>query len=332
MQIKNAIVHLLEKQQQSAATLTLREDELDCTSPELEKLMQQVIKLYNEKTGRGYGSFHADTTSYPLSNLLNNHLNQGITFIYFTHNAMHNLKSRIDTKHFATGGYVLFIKYEHNGSEALAIISLKHKPGFTFDDDLELTGQKHIDLDHLHEMARIDITKWKADQDRYLSFAKRRQGNNEFSEYFRSFVGCDEFSDEKTMTKTLIEAVKKFSQRDGIDEAKSQLIRQVVHDYCDEKAKSNEAISLLRLSTLLNEDDPEEFTRFVNEADILLSDGFRPDKAIYKHLQRIQLKSKAITLSFDADMLDDSVIYNENDGTLLIKELPEAFKRELASR
>jgi nucleoid-associated protein len=332
MKIKNAIVHLLEKEKNSATTLKLRSDELDCTSPELEKLMQQVIKLYNEKTGRGYGVFHADTNSYPLSNLLSNHLNQGVTFIYFTHNAMHNLKSRIDTKHFATGGYVLFIKYEHNSNEALAIISLKHKPGFTFNDDLELAGQQHIDLEHLHEMARIDITKWTANEERYLSFAKRRQGNNEFSEYFREFIGCDEFSDEKTMTKTLIEAVKKFSQRDGIDEAKGQLIRQVVHDYCDEKAKSNEAISILRLSTLLNEDDPEEFTRFVNESDITLSDGFRPDKSIYKHLQRIQLKSKSITLSFDADMLDDSVIYNKNDGTLLIKELPDAFKRELASR
>lgn len=326
MQIENAIVHLIKKDQHQDPTLQLAATVLEANEG-LTSLVDKLRKLYNEKASLGYGKFQDSITAYPLSGLLKKHQANELDFVGWSREAMDLLKQRIDSA--ATGGHVIFVRYQENGSDFMLIASLKDRSGVGFNEKLELTERGHIDLDHVHEMARINITSWLAKGDRYLSFAKGRAGRSDFTHYFREFIGCTEFTESKTLTSALVHAVKQYGIDQGLDEEKRLAIRQETFDYLE--AHRAEGVSLDALSHRFSDDDPDAFRRYLNENPerFPISDGFKPDRSIYRALKRVSLRSSAITISFDAELLQHQIMYDKAAGTLLIKELPNSFRMQL---
>jgi len=65
--------------------------------------------------------------------------------------------------------------------------------------------------------------------------------------------------------------------------------------------------------------------------EIADSDSFKMEKEIFvekaalKKLTRLSGSSRALTLSFDSELLGESVVFDADSGTLVIKELPKSL-------
>lgn len=329
MIINSAIVHRLEKEKHGQPLLDLRDEALPIDE-NLTFLISSIRKLYSEKTGRGYGVFDADTVNYPFSTLLTDHCEGIKNFVDFTHMAMTTLESKIQSVQLATGGYVLFVSYNEGDRQYLIVASIKHRPGLAFDNDLNLTGSMHIDQERLHEMSRVDISEWKNGGTRYLSFAKRKLGTDDFSKYFRDFIGCDDFSSSTEMNTLVLNAVKAFGVERGLDQSSQRQLRAVVYNYFEEKSVAKEQVSLTMLSQRINETEPEAFLTFINERheEFPISDGFDPVKSVYKRLKTFVMSDKSLKIQFDQDDFGTRIVLNP-DGTLLVRQLTSTFLKEL---
>ncbi|MGV0129539.1 nucleoid-associated protein [Burkholderia gladioli] len=337
LNLHQAVVHYLNKSRDedgkgAGATLQLRDQPL-AVSDQLAQLVTTLKKLYNGNTGRGYGSFSNDEVTYPLSKLLNGHGTREWSFLDFTRESMNILRQRIDQSPLATGGYIFFANYSEAAETYMLIASLKNQPGLVFDERLELANQQHIDLSKLHEMARINLSSWRRKADKYVSFAKKRSSQDDFTKYFREFIGCDEFTESKALTRSLLEALRDYNALDGVTPDERARRRQVVFDYCDEKRVAGERVSLRALSARLSDDEADAFLNFINQReDLAVADDFEPDRSVYKGLRRIRGSDKHLTINFDADQLDTRIIYEPENGTLLIKDLPTNLRQQLDNR
>ncbi|ABA88242.1 nucleoid-associated protein NdpA [Syntrophotalea carbinolica DSM 2380] len=329
VEIHNAIVHLVKKERHQNPDLRLREEPLP-VDDKLSELITSLRKLYNEKTARGYGVFHQDTINYPLSTSLNGHLNNEVDFVEFSHNAMRTLVAKVTGVQLATGGYILLASYNENNADFLIVASIKHRPGLAFDQNLNLTGSVHIDLEHLHEMARVNVTSWLNNGERYLSFAKRRGGDDGFSDYFREFIGCEEFCNSTEMNKITLRAVKAFGDQRNLDAETRRQLHAAVFNYFDEKRLAKETVSLAALSHRIDDEQPEAFLTFINEnaEEYPLGDGFDPVKNIYKGLKTFVIKDGSVKIQFNQEDFGTRVILNA-DQSLLIRELNPDFIRQL---
>jgi nucleoid-associated protein len=334
MELHRAVVHVLDKQRLAdgsspPATIRLRDAVLPA-GEQLGALVARLRTLYNSKAGRGYGVFNQDQVGYPLSSFMAGYAQPAWNFLSFTQNAMHLLKQRIDQAALATGGYIFFAHYSEGGEAFMLIASLKDRPGLAFNELLELANQQHIDLDHLHEMARVNLSAWSSGAERYLSFAKRRSSTDDFTRYFREFIGCDEFTQSKALTRGLLEALALYNEQPDVTPDVRSRRRQIVFDYCEEKRATGERISMKALSGRLSDDAPEAFLDFVNQqADLAVADDFEPDASVYRTLRRISGGDKGMRISFDADLINRRVIYDRENNALIIKDLPPSLVRQV---
>lgn len=330
MEICNAIVHLIEKERHQAPSLKLREEPLPLDN-KLADLITSLRKLYNEKTARGYGVFHEDITNYPFSAKVDSYYNDGLDFLSISHIAMSILAAKVANVQLATGGYILLANYKENSQDYMIVASIKQRPGLAFDNNLNLTGAEHIDLDHLHEMARINVTSWLNGGDRYLSFAKHRGGDDGFSAYFREFIGCAEFSSSTEMNRMTLRAIKDFGDSRDIDADARRNLNARVYSYFEESRTSGKTISLETLSRRIDEDQPEAFLSFINNNsdEYPIGDGFDPVRSIYKKLKTLVMNDGSVTIRFDQEDFGTRVLLDREDNSLLIRNIKEEFIEQL---
>lgn len=335
MEFRQAIVHYIHKardqeERNIPSVLTLRPAVLPLNE-RVVKLSSTLVQLYNKGGTRAYGTFHEDEEAYPLSRLVRNYADAHWNFVDVTHTAMRLLKRSIDEAALATGGYMFFARYEHEQNQWMVIASLKNKPGFAFNGDLDLSDQEHLDLDRLHEMARINLTAWTEGGERYLSFLKRRQGNDDFTNYFRNFVGCSEFTQSKVLTGNLLEALRAHWDAQNLSAEDKQRQREIAYRYLEDKRVANEGVDVAGLSRRLSDDTPDAFSEFVvqNDDRFPITLGFEPDRNIYKRLHRIAGSDGRVNISFDADLLGQRVLYDPANDQLVIREIPPQLRRQL---
>ena len=175
MEIINAIAHKVDKARGVlGATVVESDAELEQTT-ELDGLMLTLLDSYNNRSSRYAGSFEGDTNNYPLSVRLREMLSNTISFKEFSLLALARLREEIKDVVFASGGYLLVIRYSHNDSDMLLIAKLNPQSGAIFSEDLhKVIKAPYLNLDKLQVAARVNLNAWSNNDDRYLSFVLRR--------------------------------------------------------------------------------------------------------------------------------------------------------------
>jgi nucleoid-associated protein len=331
MNIQEAIVHRFKKERHQPSLAYMRDEALP-PEDNLNDLVIAIRDVFNRVTSRGYGAFQEDVIAFPFSAQLSDYLKQNSGILAFTHSLQVSYQRAIDGASLSTGGHLFFARYEENGQDFLFVISLKLKDGTGIDETtLSLTKTVNLDIDHLHEAARINLTAWKADAERYITFVKRRQGKDSKSatDYFREFLGVTELTESSEQTKLLLQALRDYCEEKQFEPDRAREMRQRVHAYCVECTKEKKGISLGALSMRLNDQEPDDFSQFVISKEYPLGDGFEPDRQVYRGLQRYKIKDSKLTLDFEESILGSRIIFNEEDETLTIRDLPTDFKQRL---
>jgi nucleoid-associated protein len=310
--------------------VTLRRDVLPKDGV-LKSLVEKSRDAYNANPNRAVGIFQTNQIVYPFSNLLDSYLNEVENLIDFSHKAMGLLENHMNGEPFATGGYAIFIDYEDDAHKRFfMVVILKLKGGVGISEiELALSENWNLDVDHLHEAARINIENWHAGKGNYISFARTTSTNRTFTQYFREFIGCTQFIESKAQTALLVKAIGTYCKDAGLDADAAKSLKAKAFEYFEEQKKEKKPINLSAISTRFDGENPKAFTDYLAKNEIEIGDGFDADKGSYKHLKRIGGKDTEMSISFDRALLGNAVRYNREKKELTFSRLPDSLIEEL---
>ncbi|WP_017389866.1 nucleoid-associated protein [Acinetobacter calcoaceticus] len=232
----------------------------------------------------------------------------------------------------ATGGLIVFLEYLEAGNTYLLITMIKEKTAITFDrDNFNLEELLSIDMEKIHEGARIDIRKWENDQEPYVSFIKK--SSKDVSDYFRDSINCDNYTSSTKYTKAVFDALKDYSTDQKWDDetkkAKKQLLQDHFVDAINKKTDNGEPIVYLKeISVILNQEEPESFYTYIRQSNIEISDEFQPDRATVRRWKRVTVKSGTINVTFDVADYESGNIVLTDEGNFVISNVSEKAKKQ----
>lgn len=329
MLIKEAIVHRVDKERHQNCTLVLKKECLQVDEL-LTDAVSKVRKAYGTTAGRAYGTFQEDLVAYPFSGLLQQYMNGEVSMLNLSVASMTLLVKEMNGQALATGGYAFFVSYEENEKPYFMVILLKLRGGVGIDEKaLTLSKNFNLDVDHLHEAARVNVTNWGAAEGNYISFVKKGKTDADFTDYFRKFLGCAEFVESREQTGLLIKAIRDYCVASKLDPEEAKKVKEKAFDYFQEQARDKKSISLAALSMRFNDEKPKAFLEYIEQNAVEISDGFEPHKTTFRQLKRVGGKDADFNINFDLGLLGKRVLYDKIKKELHIVDLPPGLVAQL---
>ena len=98
---------------------------------------------------------------------------------FFPQETLKNLRDQVVNISPAKGGFLVFTDYENDLRDYVSVFLIRDTIGMLFKMDkgkssFTINPAEHLDLDKLAMACKIDITKYKQDSGKYLSFIKRK--------------------------------------------------------------------------------------------------------------------------------------------------------------
>ncbi|TDO99775.1 nucleoid-associated protein [Marinomonas balearica] len=337
MSIVNLIVHEVQKPvNESKAMLVARPNENPIDDDAL-SLAAQVTNLFN-RSGMNTGRFSNEEGSdegAKLPALLHRHFDGSSfdDFSAFTKAVATDFVRHIESVEETEGGLLWFNHYEVEGTHFLFIVLLKRKQGLTLGSDLTFAQVEQLETEKLHMAMRVNLSAYHdRDESRYIAFRFGRAPKQE-SEYFTKFIGCNEPKVAAKETRQLVEAAAAFCQAASLPTKEANEFRKSVSEQCMERAEERQPIEIKEIAKQIeNRFSPEQASQFLEIAE---SDAFNIEKEVFvekaalKKLTRVSGSNRTMTLSFDADLIGQSVEFDEQTGSLTIKDLPRSLLKQL---
>jgi len=337
IKITEATIHHLIKKEKTQGenslvvkprTTVLPDDEV------LQKLCTELVDMYGQVANNN-GTLGIDPNDHKWPLVLRKYVEGELAFMQFTNESTGLIAEEMKNAFLSTGGYALFLRYRADAQDFLLVAMLKIKEGAGVDSEtLDLKPTLNIDLAHLNEAARVNLTRWLANEQPHLTFIKGRAKSSPVSDYFREALACTNFTDSKHHTEKVIQAAKDFieAQDWATSAEKLQANRQMRERLvaCFEHSKIE--VPLSTVAAAINPDAPDDFLIFIRDkigADSYnLNDRFAPHRKSYIGLKRVVGKMGSIAVSFDvADVLAERVKYDPDMDSLILTSPSDELKR-----
>ena len=98
------------------------------------------------------------------------------------------------------------------------------------------------------------------------------------------------------------------------------------------QTKTGEPISLTELSEVLDEDRPTTFAEFIKAGDYGLTESFAADKRTLNQFRRYTGRAEGLSISFESHLLGSKIEFDQDDGSLTIRNLPTQLTDQLKRR
>ncbi|MCK5817966.1 MAG: nucleoid-associated protein YejK [Psychromonas sp.] len=328
---ENVILHSLKYSNTGELECIKRSGEL-VISPSVATFISVLHQKYQSKNNKIFASFSKETQSHQIvKNAIIDEIAGKIDFVSFSQILANSLLLALKKQEFSEQGVLLISKYTWTTSEYLLIALLQSTDSMTVNDNLELQVGHYIDTSQIQLAARIDLTLFNRDADcnRYISFIKGRAGRT-ISDFFLDFLGAIEGFDAKVQNQILMNAVEDFCDKDTLEVAQKQVVREVVFDYCKDQLKEGEDIEITTLSNQLLERPELEgsFYDFASE-DYELAPVFPVERTIVRKLTKYAGSGGGVSISFDQKHLGDNIHYDAQTDTLVFKGIPDNLREQL---
>jgi len=332
MDIKEATIHQLSKAIQTrgehSVTRHLRTTPLPVNDT-LQTISKDLLAMYATRSN-STGTFGADPTVHRFPIFLTEYQQDALSFYDFTTRSLRLIEEEMAKTLLASGGFVLFLRYAQNNNDYLLVAVLKLKPGAGINEQtLDLEPTLNIDVNLLHEAARINLSQYLAGTQPYLTFIRGKSRAGSVTEYFRTALACQNFTSAKFHTEQLIQAANEFvDAREDLtseDDRRRELIEMRARLY-DCFAQNKKEVVLQTLAAAIMPEDPDNFMDFIRDAALTeryqLSHRFQPDRKTFDRLKRIQGRiGKTITLSFSVEDVQQSrVAYDSVTNVIVLSE------------
>ncbi|QIW16189.1 nucleoid-associated protein YejK [Pasteurellaceae bacterium RH1A] len=325
--VTEIVLHQLHQEEAETPTLTtiLREDLL-AISPEVEQMMLQLHQAYQSKA-KAYGLFQETSV---FAQRLNRLLEGENDFLPFSHSCAKMLATELAKYPFAAGGTFILCRYNFLATDYLFIALIDSRSSMLVDEKLEVKRTQYLDITQYDIACRINLTELKinAQSNRYLTFIKGRVGRK-IADFFMDFLGAEEGLNPQLQNQTLLQAVSDYCEQGELNKEQKQAVKKQAFDYCKGQINSGEEIALGELSAALPTLNEQDFAQFTESQEYGLEESIPPVRNALKTLTKFSGSGKGVTISFDAELLSQRIIWDELNDTLTIKGLPANLRDQL---
>lgn len=326
--VNQIVLHQLVKHAENETTTmeSVLRDELLTITPEVEQMMLQLHQGYQNK-GKAFGVFQENSIfAQDLNRLLENEIN----FLNFSQQSTKLLAQELGKYNFADSGTLILCQYNFLATDYLFIALLDSRISMLVDENLEIRRTEYLDITQFDIAARINLTDLQvnANSNRYLTFIKGRVGRK-ISDFFMDFLGAEEGLNPQVQNQCLLQAVSDYCEQGELNKEQTQAVKKQVFEYCKGQLASGDEIALTELSANLPTLNERPFVTFTEEQDYGLEEIIPPVRSALKTLTKFSGSGKGVTLSFDADLLNNRIEWNPLTDTLTIKGIPPNLKDQL---
>ncbi len=326
--VNQIVLHQLVKHGENETTTmeSVLRDELLAITPEVEQMMLQLHQGYQNK-GKAFGVFQENSIfAQDLNRLLENEIN----FLNFSQQSTKLLAQELGKYNFADSGTLILCQYNFLATDYLFIALLDSRISMLVDENLEIRRTEYLDITQFDIAARINLTDLQvnANSNRYLTFIKGRVGRK-ISDFFMDFLGAEEGLNPQVQNQCLLQAVSDYCEQGELNKEQTQAVKKQVFEYCKGQLASGDEIALAELSANLPTLNERPFVTFTEEQDYGLEETIPPVRSTLKTLTKFSGSGKGVTLSFDADLLNNRIEWDPLTDTLTIKGIPPNLKDQL---
>ena len=326
--VNQIVLHQLVKHAENETTMmeSVLRDELLTITPEVEQMMLQLHQGYQNK-GKAFGVFQENSIfAQELNRLLENEIN----FLNFSQQSTKLLAQELGKYNFADSGTLILCQYNFLATDYLFIALLDSRISMLVDENLEIRRTEYLDITQFDIAARINLTDLQvnANSNRYLTFIKGRVGRK-ISDFFMDFLGAEEGLNPQVQNQCLLQAVSDYCEQGELNKEQTQAVKKQVFEYCKGQLASGDEIALTELSANLPTLNERPFVTFTEEQDYGLGGTNPPVRSALKTLTKFSGSGKGVTLSFDADLLNNRIEWDPLTDTLTIKGIPPNLKDQL---
>ena len=326
--VNQIVLHQLVKHAENETTMmeSVLRDELLTITPEVEQMMLQLHQGYQNK-GKAFGVFQENSIfAQDLNRLLENEIN----FLNFSQQSTKLLAQELGKYNFADSGTLILCQYNFLATDYLFIALLDSRISMLVDENLEIRRTEYLDITQFDIAARINLTglQVNANSNRYLTFIKGRVGRK-ISDFFMDFLGAEEGLNPQVQNQCLLQAVSDYCEQGELNKEQTQAVKKQVFEYCKGQLASGDEIALTELSANLPTLNERPFVTFTEEQDYGLEETIPPVRSALKTLTKFSGSGKGVTLSFDADLLNNRIEWDPLTDTLTIKGIPPNLKDQL---
>lgn len=325
--VTEIVLHQLLQSEGESLTLNtvLRENLLEISS-EAEQMMLQLHQAYQSKA-KAYGIFKSESV---FAQQLNRLLEQETDFLPFSHSCARMLAAELAKYPFAAGGTFILCRYNFLATDYLFIALIDSRSSILVDEKLEVQRSEYLDIIQYDIACRINLTELKinAQSNRYLTFIKGRVGRK-IADFFMDFLSAEEGLNPQTQNQTLLQAVSDYCDQGELSAPQTREVKKQVFDYCKGQISSGEEIALEDLSEAMPTLNEIDFARFAQEQEYGLEQSIPPVRNALKTLTKYSGSGKGVTISFNAELLGERLIWDELNDTLTIKGLPANLRDQL---
>ena len=326
--VNQIVLHQLVKHAENETTTmeSVLRDELLTITPEVEQMMLQLHQGYQNK-GKAFGVFQENSIfAQDLNRLLENEIN----FLNFSQQSTKLLAQELGKYNFADSGTLILCQYNFLATDYLFIALLDSRISMLVDENLEIRRTEYLDITQFDIAARINLTDLQvnANSNRYLTFIKGRVGRK-ISDFFMDFLGAEEGLNPQVQNQCLLQAVSDYCEQGELNKEQTQAVKKQVFEYCKVQLASGDEIALTELSANLPTLNERPFVTFTEEQDYGLEETIPPVRSALKTLTKFSGSGKGVTLSFDADLLNNRIEWDPLTDTLTIKGIPPNLKDQL---
>lgn len=326
--VNQIVLHQLVKHAENETTSmeSVLRDELLIITPEVEQMMLQLHQGYQNK-GKAFGVFQENSIfAQDLNRLLENEIN----FLNFSQQSTKLLAQELGKYNFADSGTLILCQYNFLATDYLFIALLDSRISMLVDENLEIRRTEYLDITQFDIAARINLTDLQvnANSNRYLTFIKGRVGRK-ISDFFMDFLGAEEGLNPQVQNQCLLQAVSDYCEQGQLNKEQTQAVKKQVFEYCKGQLASGDEIALTELSANLPTLNERPFVTFTEEQDYGLEETIPPVRSALKTLTKFSGSGKGVTLSFDADLLNNRIEWDPLTDTLTIKGIPPNLKDQL---
>ncbi|MDQ6589230.1 MAG: nucleoid-associated protein YejK, partial [Haemophilus parainfluenzae] len=319
--VNQIVLHQLVKYAENETTTmeSVLRDELLTITPEVEQMMLQLHQGYQNK-GKAFGVFQENSIfAQDLNRLLENEIN----FLNFSQQSTKLLAQELGKYNFADSGTLILCQYNFLATDYLFIALLDSRISMLVDENLEIRRTEYLDITQFDIAARINLTDLQvnANSNRYLTFIKGRVGRK-ISDFFMDFLGAEEGLNPQVQNQCLLQAVSDYCEQGELNKEQTQAVKKQVFEYCKGQLASGDEIALTELSANLPTLNERPFVTFTEEQDYGLEETIPPVRSALKTLTKFSGSGKGVTLSFDADLLNNRIEWDPLTDTLTIKGIP----------
>ena len=326
--VNQIVLHQLVKHAENETTMmeSVLRNELLTITPEAEQMMLQLHQGYQNK-GKAFGVFQENSIfAQDLNRLLENEIN----FLNFSQQSTKLLAQELGKYNFADSGTLILCQYNFLATDYLFIALLDSRISMLVDENLEIRRTEYLDITQFDIAARINLTDLQvnANSNRYLTFIKGRVGRK-ISDFFMDFLGAEEGLNPQVQNQCLLQAVSDYCEQGELNKEQTQAVKKQVFEYCKGQLASGDEIALTELSANLPTLNERPFVTFTEDQDYGLEETIPPVRSALKTLTKFSGSGKGVTLSFDADLLNNRIEWDPLTDTLTIKGIPPNLKDQL---